>query len=53
MPSGLSLLDDKKSSIEVMRQLLSEVDLETISSGRIADHLDDLLWDGLKVRLLL
>ena len=32
-----------------MRQLLSDVDLETINTGRIPNHVDDLLWDGLKV----
>ncbi|GMN59016.1 hypothetical protein TIFTF001_028107 [Ficus carica] len=34
-----------------MCQLLSDVDLETINAGRIPNHLDDLLWDGLKSNL--
>ena len=46
MPPRMSLLR------EVMRQLLSDVDLETINTGRIPDHLDELLWDGLKVCFL-
>ncbi|GMN60133.1 hypothetical protein TIFTF001_029232 [Ficus carica] len=34
-----------------MRHLLSDVDLETLNTGRIPNHLDDLLWDGLNSNL--
>ncbi|GMN68394.1 hypothetical protein TIFTF001_037450 [Ficus carica] len=34
-----------------MRQLLSNVDLDIINEGRIQNHLDELLWDGLKSNL--
>ncbi|GMN54938.1 hypothetical protein TIFTF001_024056 [Ficus carica] len=53
LPPGTSLLQDRKLSIEIMRQLLSDVDLETINSGRVPNHIDDLLWDGLKQRNLI
>ncbi|GMN60222.1 hypothetical protein TIFTF001_029325 [Ficus carica] len=49
---GTSLLQIRDLSVEVMRQLLSDVDLDTINDGRIHSHLDDLLWDGLKSNLL-
>ncbi|GMN55639.1 hypothetical protein TIFTF001_024758 [Ficus carica] len=48
LPPGTSLLQNRKLSVEIMHQLLSDVDLETINAGRIPNHLDDLLWDGLK-----
>ncbi|GMN47401.1 hypothetical protein TIFTF001_016571 [Ficus carica] len=51
LPPGTSLLQDRKMSVEIMRQLLSDVDLETINTGRIPSHVDDLLWDGLKSNL--
>ena len=51
LPPGTSLLQDRKLSVEIMCQLLSDVDLETINTGRIPNHVDDLLWDGLKVCL--
>ncbi|GMN46179.1 hypothetical protein TIFTF001_015363 [Ficus carica] len=31
-----------------MRQLLSDVDLDTINEGQIQSHFDKFLWDGLK-----
>ncbi|GMN68392.1 hypothetical protein TIFTF001_037447 [Ficus carica] len=51
LPRGASLLQNRKLSVEIMRQLLFDIDLETINSGRIPNHLDDLLWDGLKGNL--
>ncbi|GMN21858.1 hypothetical protein TIFTF001_045565 [Ficus carica] len=42
LPPGTSLLQDRKLSVEIMRQLLSDVDLETINSGRVPNHVDDL-----------
>ncbi|GMN64911.1 hypothetical protein TIFTF001_033985 [Ficus carica] len=51
LPPGTSLLQNRNLSVEVVRQLLSVVDLDTINDGRIHNHLDDLLWDGLKSNL--
>ena len=34
-----------------MNQLLSEADAEKLSQGSLNSHLDDLLWDGLKVHI--
>ena len=51
LPPGISLLQNRDISVRIMCQLLSDVDLDTINDGRIHDHLDDLLWDGLKVCL--
>ncbi|GMN51818.1 hypothetical protein TIFTF001_020976 [Ficus carica] len=52
LPPGASLLQDRKLSFQIMRQLLTDVVIETINSGRIPNHVDDLLWDGLKSNLL-
>ena len=52
LPPGISLLENMDLSVGIMRQLLSDADLDTINEGRIQNHLDDLLWDGLKVCLL-
>ncbi|GMN65351.1 hypothetical protein TIFTF001_034416 [Ficus carica] len=41
LPPGTSLLQDRKLSVEIMRQLLSDVDLETINSGWVPNHVDD------------
>ncbi|GMN62685.1 hypothetical protein TIFTF001_031767 [Ficus carica] len=48
LPPGTSLLQNTKLSVEIMCQLLSDVDLETINAVRIPNHLDDILWDSLK-----
>ncbi|GMN28784.1 hypothetical protein TIFTF001_041223 [Ficus carica] len=49
LPPGMSLHQNRRLSVEIMRQLLSDVDLETINAGQIPNHLDDLLWDGLEL----
>ncbi|GMN21319.1 hypothetical protein TIFTF001_043294 [Ficus carica] len=38
LPPGASLLHDRKLSVQIMRQLLTDVDIETINSGRIPNH---------------
>ncbi|GMN62973.1 hypothetical protein TIFTF001_032051 [Ficus carica] len=48
---SVSLLQDKETSVRIMRQLLSEVDSNILNEGRFQNHLDDLLWDGLKVNV--
>ena len=45
------LLHDKKLSIQIICQLLTDVNMDTVNDGRIQDHLDEFLWDGLKVCL--
>ncbi|GMN66986.1 hypothetical protein TIFTF001_036053 [Ficus carica] len=51
LPPGASLLHDRKLSVQIMRQLLTNVDIKTINSGQIPNHVDELLWDGLKSNL--
>ena len=46
---SVSLLQDRETSVRIMRQLLSEADSNILNEGRVQNHLDDLLWDGLKV----
>lgn len=52
MPPRASLLQNKRLNVGIMHQLLSNVDTDTINECRIQSHLNELLWDGLKVSLL-
>ena len=49
LPPGTSLLQDKRLGIQIMHQLLTIVDMDTVNEGQIQIHLDDFWWDGLKV----
>ncbi|GMN66446.1 hypothetical protein TIFTF001_035532 [Ficus carica] len=49
LPPRVRLLQDKQTSVDIMRQLLSEADADTLNQGPLQSHLDDLLWDGLKI----
>ncbi|GMN59335.1 hypothetical protein TIFTF001_028422 [Ficus carica] len=51
LPQGISLFQNKSIGAGIMRQLLSDVDVKAINVGRIQNHLDELLWDGLKSNL--
>ena len=48
---NVSLLRDKETSVNIMKQLLSEADSDILNEGPLQNHLDDLLWDGLKVHV--
>ncbi|GMN24525.1 hypothetical protein TIFTF001_049153 [Ficus carica] len=48
-PLGRILLQSKKLGVQTMRQLLTDVDMDTVNNGRIQGHLDEFSWDGLKV----
>ena len=52
LPPRLGLLRDQQASVEIMNQLLSEADAETLAQGPLLGHMDDLLWDGLKVSII-
>ena len=45
LPLGMSILQNKKLSVGIMIP-------NTVNEGRIQSHLDELMWDGLKVCLL-
>ncbi|GMN73966.1 hypothetical protein TIFTF001_052291 [Ficus carica] len=47
-PPGRILLQSKKLGVQTMRQLLTDVDMDTMNNGRIQGHLDEFSWDGLK-----
>ncbi|GMN69678.1 hypothetical protein TIFTF001_038725 [Ficus carica] len=51
LPPKVRLLQDKQTSVDVMWQLLSEADVDTLNQGPLQSHLDDLLWDGLKINV--
>ncbi|GMN23839.1 hypothetical protein TIFTF001_040502 [Ficus carica] len=52
LPPGTSILQNKRFGVGIMRQLLSDVDSDTINEGRIQSHLDEFLWDGLKMKVM-
>lgn len=49
LPQGTSLLHSKKLGVQLIRQLITDVDMDMVNSGWIQDHLDEFSWDGLKV----
>ena len=49
LPPRLSLLHDKQASVDIARQLLSEVDAETLNQGPLQHHMDEIMWDTMKV----
>ncbi|GMN70115.1 hypothetical protein TIFTF001_039159 [Ficus carica] len=51
LPPRVRLLQEKQMSVDIMRQLLSEADADTLNQGPLQSHLDDLLWDGLKINV--
>ncbi|GMN51350.1 hypothetical protein TIFTF001_020501 [Ficus carica] len=48
LPPRMSLLQDEKLGVHIMRQLLTDVDMDTVNEGRVQSHLDDFSLDGLK-----
>ncbi|GMN69170.1 hypothetical protein TIFTF001_038229 [Ficus carica] len=48
LPPGTSLLQNKKLDVQIMHQLLTDVDMDTVNNGRIQGHLDKFSCDGLK-----
>ncbi|GMN33542.1 hypothetical protein TIFTF001_044809 [Ficus carica] len=49
MPPGISLLHNKKLGVQIIRHLITDVDMDTMNDGWIQDHLNEFSWDGLKV----
>ncbi|GMN61291.1 hypothetical protein TIFTF001_030442 [Ficus carica] len=43
-----SLLQNKKLSVGIMRQLLTDVDSDMVNESQIQSHVDEFTWDGLK-----
>ncbi|GMN63756.1 hypothetical protein TIFTF001_032833 [Ficus carica] len=48
MPPGTSLLYNKKLSVQLIHQLITDADMNTVNNGQIQDHLNEFSWDGLK-----
>ncbi|GMN66710.1 hypothetical protein TIFTF001_035771 [Ficus carica] len=51
LPPRVRLLQDQQTNVDIMRQLLSEADAETLGQGPLQSRLGDLLWDGLKINV--
>ncbi|GMN55538.1 hypothetical protein TIFTF001_024650 [Ficus carica] len=43
LPPRVSILDDRQTSVDIARQLLSEVDAETLNQGPLQSHMDDIM----------
>ncbi|GMN21095.1 hypothetical protein TIFTF001_040034 [Ficus carica] len=43
LPPRQSLLNDRQASMDIARQLLLEVDAETLTQGSLQDHMDDII----------
>ncbi|GMN21737.1 hypothetical protein TIFTF001_043380 [Ficus carica] len=39
------------ASVDIARQLLSEVDAETLTQGSLQDHMDDIMWETMKINV--
>ncbi|GMN61894.1 hypothetical protein TIFTF001_030974 [Ficus carica] len=51
LPPRLSLLNDRLANVDIARQLLSEVDAETLTQGSLQDHMDDIMWETMKINV--
>ncbi|GMN29670.1 hypothetical protein TIFTF001_044374 [Ficus carica] len=51
LPPRLSLLNDRLASVDIARQLLSEVDAETLTQNSLQDHMDDIMWETMKINV--
>ncbi|GMN20300.1 hypothetical protein TIFTF001_048727 [Ficus carica] len=49
LPPGISHIHNKKLGVQIIRHLITDVDMDTVNDGWIQDHLDEFSWDGLKV----
>ncbi|GMN66222.1 hypothetical protein TIFTF001_035287 [Ficus carica] len=51
LPPRVSILDDRQMSVDIARQLLSEVDAETLNQGPLQSHMDDIMWETIKINV--
>ncbi|GMN47464.1 hypothetical protein TIFTF001_016628 [Ficus carica] len=51
LPPRQSLLNDRQASVDIARQLLSEVDAETLTQGSLQDHMDDIMRETIKINV--
>ncbi|GMN19697.1 hypothetical protein TIFTF001_042911 [Ficus carica] len=51
LPPRVSILDDRQTSVDIARQLLFEVDAETLNQGPLQRHMDDILWENMKINV--
>ena len=49
LPPRVSILQDRQTSIDIARQLYTDADAEVMSQGPPQSHLDDIIWETMKV----
>ncbi|GMN60277.1 hypothetical protein TIFTF001_029368 [Ficus carica] len=51
LPPSVSILQDKQVGVDIARQLLSDADAEIMKQGPPQSHMDDIMWDIMKVNV--
>ncbi|GMN60247.1 hypothetical protein TIFTF001_029334 [Ficus carica] len=51
LPPSVSILQDRQTSVEIARQLYSDVDAEFLRQGPAQSHMDDIMWETMKINV--
>ncbi|GMN23754.1 hypothetical protein TIFTF001_043717 [Ficus carica] len=51
LPPSVSILQDRQAGVDIARQLLSDADAEYMKQGLPQSHMDDIMWDIMKVNV--
>ncbi|GMN66477.1 hypothetical protein TIFTF001_035568 [Ficus carica] len=51
LPPSVSILHDRKTSVDIARQLFSDADAETMRQGLPQSHMDDIMWESMKINV--
>ncbi|GMN75008.1 hypothetical protein TIFTF001_052505, partial [Ficus carica] len=51
LPPSVSILQDRQTSVDIARQLFSDADAEIMRQGLPQSHLDDIMWETMKVNV--
>ncbi|GMN22578.1 hypothetical protein TIFTF001_040290 [Ficus carica] len=51
LPPSVSILHDRRTSVDIARQLFSDADAENMRQGLPQSHLDDIMWEVMKINV--
>ncbi|GMN70130.1 hypothetical protein TIFTF001_039175 [Ficus carica] len=51
LPPSVSILHDRKMSVDIARQLFSDADAEYMKQGLPQSHMDDIMWETMKINV--
>ncbi|GMN70568.1 hypothetical protein TIFTF001_039609 [Ficus carica] len=51
LPPSVSILQDRQAGVDIARQLLSDADAEIMKQGPPQSHMDDIMWETMKVNV--